>query len=130
MNKVILVSVILISIISNAQIHNASGNIKTKSVIEFSNEDYIGFWSSEGNSNIVIWKDCNNKMQMVEFSSTSGAPLDILSINFNKTNLFVKTVFKETNWTTESEYVFLDKSTLNCTISGDANTSAIYKKIR
>ena len=67
---------------------------------------------------------------MVEFSSTSGAPLDILSINFNKTNLFVKTVFKETNWTTESEYVFLDKSTLNCTISGDANTSAIYKKIR
>ena len=130
MKKVILVSVLLASLISNAQIHNASGNIKTKSSFVFTNEDYIGFWSSESSSHIVIWKDCNNNMQMAEFSSTSGTPLDIVTLNFNKTNLYVKTNFKETNWTTESEYVFLDKSTLNCTISGDANTTVTYKKIR
>ncbi len=130
MKKVIILIVLLASIISNAQIHNASGNIKTKSSFVFTNEDYIGYWESENTSHLVIWKDCNNNMQMVEFSSTSGAPLDILSINFNKTNLFVKTVFKETNWTTESEYVFLDKSTLNCTVYGDANTTLTYKKIR
>jgi hypothetical protein len=130
MKKVIILIVLLTSFISNAQIHNASGSIKTKSTIEFTNEDYIGFWSSEGTSHIVIWKDCNNNMQMAEFSSTSGAPLDIVSLNFNKTNLYVKKIFKETNWTTASEYVFLDKLTLTCTAYGDENATLTYKKIR
>jgi hypothetical protein len=130
MKKLIILIVLLASFISNAQIHNASGNIKTKSAIEFTNEDYIGFWSSEGTSHIVIWKDCNNNMQLAEFSATSGVPLDIVSLNFNKTNLFVKTNFKETNFTTESEFVFVDKSTLICTVSGDGNAPLTYKKIR
>ena len=130
MKKIIILTVLLVSFISNAQIHNASGNIKTKSAIEFTDEDYIGFWSSEGTSHIVIWKDCNNNMQMAEFSATSGVPFDIVSLNFNKTNLFVKTNFKETNWTTESEFVFVDKSTLICTVSGDGNAPLTYKKIR
>ena len=72
MKRIIVYTVLLSSFLSIAQIHNASGNIKTKSSIEFSNEDYIGFWSSEGTSHIVIWKDCNNNMQMAEFSATSG----------------------------------------------------------
>ena len=130
MKKVILVSVLLASLISNAQIHNASGNIKTKSSFVFTNEDYIGFWSSESSSHIVIWKDCNNNMQMAEFSATSGVPLDIVSLNFNKINLFVKTNFKETNFTTESEFVFVDKSTLICTVSGDGNAPLTYNKIK
>jgi hypothetical protein len=130
MKKIIISILLLASFISNAQIHNASGNIKTKSAIEFTDEDYIGFWSSEGTSHIVIWKDCNNNMQMAEFSATSGVPFDIVSLNFNKTNLFVKTNFKETNWTTESEFVFVDKSTLICTVSGDGNAPLTYKKIR
>ena len=130
MKKIIISIVLLASFISNAQIHNASGNIKTKSAIEFTDEDYIGFWSSEGTSHIVIWKDCNNNMQMAEFSATSGMPLDIVSLNFNKTNLFVKTNFKETNFTTESEFVFVDKSTIICTVSGDGNAPLTYKKIR
>ena len=130
MKKIIISIVLLASFISNAQIHNASGNIKTKSAIEFTDEDYIGFWSSEGTSHIVIWKDCNNNMQMAEFIATSGMPLDIVSLDFNKTNLFVKTNFKETNFTTESEFVFVDKSTLICTVSGDGNAPLTYKKIR
>ena len=130
MKKIIISIVLLASFISNAQIHNASGNIKTKSAIEFTDEDYIGFWSSEGTSHIVIWKDCNNNMQIAEFSATSGVPLEIVSLNFNKTNLFVKTNFKETNWTTESEFVFVDKSTLICTVSGDGNAPLTYKKVR
>lgn len=130
MKKLIILSILCSSIVSIAQIHNASGNIKTKSAIEFTNEDYIGFWSCEGTSHVVIWKDCNGNMQMAEFSATSGVPLDIVSLNFNKTNLFVKTNFKETNWTTESEFVFVDKSTLICTVSGDGNAPLTYKKIR
>ena len=130
MKKVILFTVLLASFLSMAQIHNVSGNIKTKSAIEFTNEDYIGYWSCEGTSHVVIWKDCNGNMQMAEFSATSGVPLDIVSLNFNKTNLFVKTNFKETNWTTESEFVFVDKSTLICTVSGDWNSPLTYKKIR
>ena len=130
MKKIIISIVLLASFISNAQIHNASGNIKTKSAIEFTDEDYIGFWSSEGTSHIVIWKDCNNNIQIAEFSATSGVPLEIVSLNFNKTNLFVKTNFKETNFTSESEFVFVDKSTLICTVSGDGNAPLTYKKIR
>lgn len=130
MKKVILLTVLLSSFLSMAQIHNASGTIKTKSAIEFTNEDYIGFWSCEGISHVVIWKDCNNNMQMAEFSASSGTPLEIISLNFNKTNLFVKTNFKETNWTSESEFVFKDKSTLICTVSGDGNAPLTYKKIR
>ena len=38
--------------------------------------------------------------------------------------------FKETNWTTESEFVFKDKSTLICTVSGDGNAPLTYRKIR
>ena len=130
MKKALILIIFLSSFISIAQIHNVSGNIKTKSAIEFTNEDYIGFWSCEGTSHFVIWKDCNGNMQMAEFSATSGVPLDIVSLNFNKTNLFVKTNFKETNWTTESEFVFVDKSTLICTVSGDGNSPLTYKKIR
>lgn len=130
MKRIIVYTVLLSSFLSIAQIHNASGNIKTKSTIEFSNEDYIGFWSCEGTSHFVIWKDYNNNMQMAEFSASSGTPLEIISLNFNKTNLFVKTNFKETNWTTESEFVFKDKSTLICTVSGDGNAPLTYKKVR
>jgi hypothetical protein len=130
MKKALILIIFLSSFISIAQIHNVSGNIKTKSAIEFTNEDYIGFWSCEGTSHVVIWKDCNGNMQMAEFSATSGVPLDIVSLNFNKTNLFVKTNFKETNWTTESEFVFVDKSTLICTVSGDGNSPLTYKKIK
>lgn len=130
MKKAIIFTILLSSFVSIAQIHNASGNIKTKSAIEFTNEDYIGFWSCEGTSHIVFWKDCNGKMQMAEFSATSGVPFDITSLNFNKTNLNVKTNFKENNWNTESEFVFLDKSTLICKVSGDGNATLTYKKIR
>ncbi len=130
MKKILLLTVLLSNFLSIAQIHNASGNIKTKSAIEFTNEDYLGFWSCEGTSHVVFWKDCNGNMQMAEFSATSGAPFDIISLNFNKTNLFVKTIFKETNWTSESEFVFKDKSTLICTVSGDGNAPLTYKKVR
>jgi hypothetical protein len=130
MKKALILTILLSSFVSIAQIHNASGNIKTKSAIEFTNEDYIGFWSCEGTSHIVFWKDCNGNMQMAEFSAISGAPFDITSLNFNKTNLNVKTNFKENNWNTESEFVFLDKSTLICTVSGDGNATLTYKKIR
>jgi hypothetical protein len=130
MKKALMLTLLLSSFVSIAQIHNASGNIKTKSAIEFTNEDYIGFWSCEGTSHIVFWKDCNGNMQMAEFSATSGVPFDITSLNFNKTNLNVKTNFKENNWNTESEFVFLNKSTLICTVSGDGNATLTYKKIR
>ena len=130
MKKVIILIVLLSSFKSIAQIHNASGNIKTKSAIEFTNDDYIGFWSCEETSHIVFWKDCSGNMQMAEFSAISGAPFEIISLNFNKTNLNVKTNFKETNWISESEFVFVDKSTLICTVSGDGNAPLTYKKIR
>jgi hypothetical protein len=130
MKKALVLLVFFSSYLSIAQIHNASGNIKTKSAIEFTNEDYIGFWSCEGTSHVVIWKDCNGNMQMAEFSAISGEPLDIITLNFNKTNLFVKTNFKENNWTVESEFVFVDKSTLICTVNGDGNAPLTYKKIR
>jgi hypothetical protein len=130
MRKVILLTVLFSCYILNAQIHSTAGNIKTKSNFDFTNEDYIGFWDSEHATHLVIWKDCNNNMQMVEFSSTSGVPLDIISLNFNKNNLYVKTNFKKTNWTTESEFTFVDKTTLTCTIVGNENDPVIYKKVR
>jgi hypothetical protein len=39
MKKVILLTVLLSSFLSMAQIHNALGKIKTKSAIEFTNDD-------------------------------------------------------------------------------------------
>ena len=130
MKKALILIILLSSFISMAQIHNASGTIKTKSAIEFTNDDYIGLWYSEGTSHIVIWKDNNNNMQFTEFSSTTVVPLDIVTVNFNKTNLYVKTFCKETNWTAESEYVFQDKTTLICTVTADGFAPLTYKKIR
>jgi hypothetical protein len=130
MKKVILISAMILGFISNAQIHNASGNIKTKSSFAFTNEDYLGYWYSENATHLVIWKDAKNAMQVVEFSSYSNTPLDIISTDFNKTNLLVKTNFKETDWTIESEFTFVDSTTLKCTITGNANSTEIYKKIK
>ena len=130
MKKVILISAMVLSFVSNAQIHNSSGNIKTKSSFAFTNDDYLGYWYSEDATHLVIWKDANNTMQVVEFSSYSNTPLDIISADFNKTNLLVKTNFKENNWVTESEFTFVDSTSLKCTVSGDGNATVIYKKIK
>lgn len=130
MNKIILIAVLLVNFVSNAQIHNASGNIKSKSSFVFTNDDYIGYWYSAEYTHIVIWKDRNNTMQMVEFSSATGVPFEIISTDFNKTNLYVKTNYKENNWISESEYTFVDSTTLKCTVSGNDPISITYKKIR
>ena len=130
MRKLIFISVILLSFISNAQIHNVSGNIKAKSSFAFTNDDYIGYWYSKDSTHLVFWKDCNNEMQLIEFSANSGTPLELISANFNKTNLYVKSNFKENNWVTESEYTFVDSNTLKCTMTGAGNSTIIYKRVK
>ena len=130
MKKVILISAMVLGFISNAQIHNASGNIKTKSSFAFTNDNYLGYWYCEEATHLVIWKDANNKMQLIEFSSTNNMPLEIISSDFNKTNLLVKANYKENNWLTECEYTFIDSTTLKCSVSGAGSGTIIYKKMK
>lgn len=98
---------------------------------KFTTEDLIGYWEpNESSAQLVIWNDVKGDLQMVEFSTTSGTPLRLLSMQLKNEVLVVKSIFDEKNWVTECSYTFIDKKTLQCSIKGPINTTIIYTKIK
>jgi hypothetical protein len=93
--------------------------------------DLIGYWQpDEESTQLFFWKDANGKLQVQEISGTSGEPLDILDLKVNENSVYIKTIFVQTDWTTESVYTFTNKQTLKCIISGDAQTTITYTKVK
>jgi hypothetical protein len=98
---------------------------------KFTTEDLIGYWEpKESSTNLVIWNDVKGNLQLIEFSTTSGTPLRLLSMQLEKDVLVVKSIFDKKNWVTECFYTFIDKKTLQCVIKGQINTIIIYTKIK
>ena len=91
----------------------------------------IGYWRPDQESTqLFFWKDINGKLQVQEISGTSGEPLDILNLKVNENSVYIKTIFKPTEWTTESTYTFIDNQTLECVVTGEFATSIIYTKVK
>ena len=94
-------------------------------------DDLIGYWKPDSASTqLFFWKDVTGELQMQEISTTSGSPLDLLSLQVNLDSIIVKTIFLECNWVTESTYTFIDSNTLECIITGDGTGTVVYKKVK
>ena len=94
-------------------------------------DNLIGYWkANEESTQLFFWKDVNEELQMQEISTTSGSPLDLLSLQVNLDSIIVKTIFLESNWVTESTYTFIDSNTLECIITGDGTGTVVYKKVK
>ena len=93
--------------------------------------DLIGYWTPDQESTqLFFWKDINGKLQVQEISGTSGEPIDLITLTINKDSIFVRTIFMQNRWVTESVFTFINKTTLKCDVTGDGNGLLTYKKIK
>ena len=98
---------------------------------KFITEDLIGYWEPDKPSaHLVIWMNMNKNLQMVEFSTTNGELLTLLSMKLINEELVVETVFEEKKWKTKSTFTFIDKKTLQCIVKGPINEIVTYTKIK
>jgi hypothetical protein len=89
----------------------------------------IGYWEPDQESaQLFFWKDADGKLQVQEISGTSGEPIDIITLKIENNSVFIKTIFIPNKWIVSSVYTFIDKQTLKCEVTGDAETTIIYKK--
>lgn len=89
----------------------------------------IGYWEPDQESaQLFFWKDADGRLQVQEISGTSGEPIDIITLKIEGNSVFIKTIFIPNKWIVSSVYTFIDKQTLKCEVTGDAETTIIYKK--
>jgi hypothetical protein len=127
MKKVFLIIAILaigIFILSGFTKPNKDRKIKEKYL--------IGYWIPNiESSQLFFWKDKHGNMQVQEIADGDGIALEVLDFKINKTDVFIKTFFKNNNWTTESKYKLIDDNTLECTgINNEGNFTIIYTKVK
>jgi hypothetical protein len=89
----------------------------------------IGYWEPDQESaQLFFWKDADGRLQVQEISGTSGEPIDIITLKIEGNSVFIKTIFIPNKWIVSSVYTFIDKQTLKCEVTGDAEATIIYKK--
>jgi len=89
----------------------------------------IGYWEPDQESaQLFFWKDTDGRLQVQEISGTSGEPIDIITLKIEGNSVFIKTIFIPNKWIVSSVYTFIDKQTLKCEVTGDAEATIIYKK--
>ena len=94
-------------------------------------DDLIGYWQpNEESAQVFFWKDSNGKLQFQEISGSSGEPIDLISLKIKKDTIIARTIFIPNHWVTESRYTFKDKNTLVCQITGDAEATITYTRIK
>jgi len=119
MKKVFLVFVILIF------------SLNVFSQTKINTNDLIGYWKpDEELSELFFWKNVNGELQAQEISSTSGMPIELITLKVNSNSIFIKTVFIPNNWVTENVYTFIDADTLKRITTGDGQSTTIYRKVK
>jgi hypothetical protein len=89
----------------------------------------IGYWEPDQESaQLFFWKDTNGRLQTQEISGTSGEPISLITLRVDNNSVFIKTIFIPNNWIVSSVFTFIDDTTLKCEVTGDAETTIIYKK--
>jgi len=118
--------IVLISLFS-LNVFSQGLNFKQKINVD----DLIGYWQSEEESTqLFFWKDVNGKVQIQDICGSTGEPLTLIEFKINENSLYVKEVFVENNWITESIFTFIDKKTLKRIITGSGNGTVIYTKTK
>lgn len=92
----------------------------------------IGYWKpNEESSQLFFWKDTNGKIQVQEISGTDGEPIDVINFKIYDNYFLVKTIFKPNNWIANSEYTFVNDTTLSCIVENSEGAARlIYTKIK
>jgi hypothetical protein len=94
-------------------------------------DDLIGYWKpNEESSQVFFWKDINGKLQLQEICGSTGEPIDLISLKIKDDIIIARTIFIPNHWVTEGRYIFKDKNTLVCKITGDAETTITYTRIK
>jgi len=89
----------------------------------------VGYWEPDQESaQLFFWKDTNGRLQTQEISGTSGEPISLITLRVDENSVFIKTIFIPNNWIVSSVFTFIDDTTLKCEVTGDAETTIIYKK--
>ena len=94
-------------------------------------DDLIGYWKpDEESSQLFFWKDIEGKLQIQEICGSTGEPIDLISLKIKDDCIIARTIFIPNHWVTESRFKFKDKNTLVCQITGNAETTITYTKIK
>lgn len=94
-------------------------------------DDLIGYWKpNEESSQLFFWKDIDGNLQIQEICGSTGEPIDLISLKIKDDCIIARTIFISNHWVTESSFKFKDKNTLVCQITGNAEITIIYKKIK
>jgi hypothetical protein len=124
MKKVFLIAVIVIA--SVFVIFNLTNTKKINT------NNLIGYWKpNEESSQLFFWKDNNGNIQVQEISGTSGEPIDVINFKIYDDYFLIKTIFKPNNWIANSEYTFVNDTTLSCIVkNSEGAAELIYTKIK
>lgn len=94
-------------------------------------DDLIGYWKpNEESSQLFFWKDIEGNLQIQEICGSTGEPIDLISLKIKEDCIIARTIFISNHWVTESCFKFKDKNTLVCQITGNAETTITYTKIK
>ena len=89
----------------------------------------IGYWEpDQESSQLFFWKDAAGKLQVQGISGTSGRSIDVITLKVEENSVLIKTIFIPNKWIVASVYTFINDNTLKCEVTGDAETTIIYKK--
>ncbi len=93
--------------------------------------DLIGYWKpNEESSQLFFWKDIEGNLQIQEICGSTGEPIDLISLKIKDDCIIARTIFIPNHWVTESKFKFKDKNTLVRQITGNAETTITYTKIK
>jgi len=94
-------------------------------------DNLIGYWKpSEESSQLFFWKDINGQLQVQEICETTGQPVDLIRLKINENNLIMDTIFKPNEWVIRSVFIFTSATELTRSITGDAEATIYYTKIK
>jgi hypothetical protein len=94
-------------------------------------DDLIGHWEPDvESSQVFFWKDSKGKLQYQGISSSTGQPIDTISLRIKEDTIIAKTIFIPNHWITENRYTFKNKNTLICQTTGDGEATITYTKIK
>lgn len=115
MRNLFIITALALSLFSNAQ--------------KMSKEFLKGEWTSNGEATEIIFSIVNKKELFIEeVSSTSGIPLDVISYELTKKNIYVKSLFKPNNWESITKFTILDQNTMIAFVLSDAPGYVLYER--
>jgi len=90
-----------------------------------------GYWKPNVKStHLIFLKDEAKGFRAIEFSMDDGQQLTVTSLKVWDDIVITKTIFEDTGWVVESKYRLINYNTLECVVTGDADTTIIYKRVK